>query len=252
MNEVSVFLFRGVDRVRVQVIGREPWFCLKDVCDVLSIANPRDLMAKQLDKQGVDKIYSLTDGGRQQLAFIDEPNLYRVIFRSNKPEARQFQDWVFSDVLPTIRKTGRYVMPRPAPARIGEPLSWDQKAALTRVIALIAERHHFRRQWIGNIWYALRRAACNPSPNPLTVDDLPAMLRELESVVRISDQVITASHQLEQDVIRNTLRRGQPVEEALADLPARLDASYSQKLPAKIETILEEIRAISLPRLPRK
>ncbi|USS95778.1 Bro-N domain-containing protein [Serratia symbiotica] len=87
------FSFHETHDVRIQVIGGEPWFCLKDVCEVLSIANPRDLMAKQLDKQGVDKIYNtLTDGGKQQLVYVNEPNLYRVIFRSNKPEAKQFQD----------------------------------------------------------------------------------------------------------------------------------------------------------------
>lgn len=92
------FSFHEEHDVRIQIIDGNPWFCLKDVCEVLSIANSRDLMAKQLDKEGVDKIYTLTDGGRQQLFFVNEPNLYRVIFRSNKPEAKQFQDWVFNDV----------------------------------------------------------------------------------------------------------------------------------------------------------
>lgn len=49
-----------------------------------------------------------TSGGIQKLKFINEPNLYRIIFRSNKPEALRFQDWVFQDVLPEIRKTGSY------------------------------------------------------------------------------------------------------------------------------------------------
>lgn len=44
----------------------------------------------------------------QEVTFISEPNLYRVIFRSNKVEAVKFQNWVFDDVLPTIRKTGNY------------------------------------------------------------------------------------------------------------------------------------------------
>ncbi|EOY5692351.1 Bro-N domain-containing protein [Salmonella enterica subsp. enterica] len=246
MSGVTVFSFRGVDRVRVQVIGREPWFCLKDVCDVLSIQNVSQL-AGQLDEKGVCKTYTLTDGGRQQLTFINEPNLYRVIFRSNKPEARQFQDWVFSDVLPAIRKTGSYVLPRPTPARNREPLSWDQKAALTRVIAHIADRHHFRRLWIANTWYALRRAACNPSPNPITVDDLPAMLRELEYVLQASEQVIAVSRKFEQDVIRRTLRKGVPVDDVLAQLPERAELDVCPKVPEKIATILEEIRALALP-----
>lgn len=246
MSDVTVFSFRGVDRVRVQVIGREPWFCLKDVCEILSVsvASPSRF---QMDEKGITQHVTPTDGGRQQLTFINEPNLYRVIFRSNKPEARQFQDWVFSDVLPAIRKTGSYVLPRPAPARNREPLSWDQKAALTRVIAHIADRHHFRRLWIANTWYALRRAACNPSPNPITVDDLPAMLRELENVLQASEQVVKVSRQFEQDVIRRTLRKGVPVDDVLAQLPERAELNVCPKVPEKIATILEEIRALALP-----
>lgn len=59
-------------------------------------------------KKGIHKMYTLTKGGKQELIFIDEPNLYRVIFRSNKKEAVEFQNWVFEQVLPTIRKTGAY------------------------------------------------------------------------------------------------------------------------------------------------
>ena len=53
-------------------------------------------------------MYISYPSGSKQVTFINEPNLYRVIFRSNKAEARQFQDWVFNEVLPTIRKTGSY------------------------------------------------------------------------------------------------------------------------------------------------
>lgn len=61
-------------------------------------------------KVDVDSSYvtPINSGVKQSHTFIDEPNLYRVIFRSDKPEARKFQDWVFEDVLPSIRKTGQY------------------------------------------------------------------------------------------------------------------------------------------------
>lgn len=107
-NQISVFQFQSSYEVRIQLINNEPFFCLKDVCSVLDIKNHKDLLAKQIDNKGVEKIYLPTNGGNQYVVFINEPNLYRVIFRSNKPEAKQFQDWVFNDVLPTIRKTGSY------------------------------------------------------------------------------------------------------------------------------------------------
>ena len=91
--------------VRTQLINNEPYFCLKDVCEVLEL---KDFKVERLDKKGVILNPTLTDGGSQKLNFINEPNLYRVIFRSDKPEAKSFQNWVFEEVLPTLRKTGKY------------------------------------------------------------------------------------------------------------------------------------------------
>jgi prophage antirepressor-like protein len=86
----------------------------EDVAAVLAIQNPADLASKQLDQAGLDKIYTSHPTGRKLATFINEPNLYRVIFRSNKPEARKFQDWVFNTVLPTIRATGGFTTKAPA------------------------------------------------------------------------------------------------------------------------------------------
>ncbi|WP_218966280.1 BRO-N domain-containing protein [Snodgrassella alvi] len=94
--------------ILIELKNNEPLFCLADVTDVLDIKNHRDLASKQLNSKGVEKIYTLTQGGKQELLFIDEANLYRVIFRSNKKEAVDFQNWVFEEVLPSIRKTGKY------------------------------------------------------------------------------------------------------------------------------------------------
>ncbi|ECD0598023.1 hypothetical protein EUW55_18530 [Salmonella enterica subsp. enterica serovar Oslo] len=79
--------FEGKHDVRVQIINGEPWFCLKDVCEILSVsvASPTRF---QMSMEGVTKNVIPTGGGKQQLTFVNESNLYRVIFRSNKPEAR--------------------------------------------------------------------------------------------------------------------------------------------------------------------
>ena len=108
MNEqIQTFNF-GVNEVRTTIKDNgDVYFCLKDIATVLGI---QDTQTKNfnLDEKGVEKIPTLTKGGIQQIIFVNEPNLYRVIFRSNKAEARQFQDWVFNEVLPAIRKTGSY------------------------------------------------------------------------------------------------------------------------------------------------
>ena len=88
--------------------SKEPWFCLTDVCKSLDISRTSRLF-RELDSKGVADCHIPTNGGTQKLKFINEPNLYRIIFRSNKPQALSFQDWVFAEVLPSIRKTGSYV-----------------------------------------------------------------------------------------------------------------------------------------------
>lgn len=85
----------------------EPLFCLSDVAKILDIQNPNPARFN-LDKKGIHKMYTPTNGGNQEITFINEPNLYRVIFRSNKPDAVKFQNWIFDEVIPQIRKTGSY------------------------------------------------------------------------------------------------------------------------------------------------
>lgn len=88
----------------------EPWWVAKDICKVLEIQNSRDAVKKlKDDEKGVDKIYTLK--GEQNAITVNESGLYRLIFRSNKPEAEKFREWIFKDVLPSIRKTGSYTLP---------------------------------------------------------------------------------------------------------------------------------------------
>ncbi|WP_349928907.1 BRO family protein [Acinetobacter sp. A1-4-2] len=103
----SIFNFNE-HGVRIVLDGNnEPLFCLTDVCSVLSVSRTSRLL-RELDSKGMADCHILTNGGTQKLKFINEPNLYRIIFRSNKKEALSFQNWVFAEVLPTIRKTGSY------------------------------------------------------------------------------------------------------------------------------------------------
>jgi prophage antirepressor-like protein len=110
----SIVTFSFVQQsVRVNLIDDAPWFCLADVASILELQNAaQDRFA--LDPAGIQKAYISYPSGKKLATFINEPNLYRVIFRSNKPEARKFQDWVFDTVLPTIRATGGFAPAAPA------------------------------------------------------------------------------------------------------------------------------------------
>ncbi|VTX84042.1 P22AR C-terminal domain-containing protein [uncultured Aggregatibacter sp.] len=105
-TQLSTFNFNSLP-VRINVIGLDPFFCLVDVAAILGLGN-RSVSKFKFNPKGVEKLSTPSNGGLQEMIFINEPNLYRMIFRSNKPEAETFQNWVFEEVLPAIRKTGKY------------------------------------------------------------------------------------------------------------------------------------------------
>ena len=105
--QVIPFSFEAAP-IRTVLINDQAWFCVTDVCRVLGYANSRDAMSKHCREKGVAKRDTLTSKGKQALTFIDEGNLYRLIIKSRKEEALRFEAWVCDEVLPSIRKTGRY------------------------------------------------------------------------------------------------------------------------------------------------
>lgn len=107
MNDLTVFNFESQPIRTYADENGEPWFCLSDTCTALNI---RQYRVDRLPRKGVTNCRTLTKGGNQELTFVNEPNLYRLVFRSNKPEAQKFADWVYSEVLPSIRKTGSYAV----------------------------------------------------------------------------------------------------------------------------------------------
>lgn len=111
MANIQVFEYQN-NKVRTVDMDGEAWFVLKDVCEVLNIADHK-VVVRRLDEDEVCQT-PLTDSmGRQQsTTIINESGLYHVILRSDKPEAAPFRRWVTNDVLPAIRKTGSYNAPQ--------------------------------------------------------------------------------------------------------------------------------------------
>lgn len=116
MNDMQTFTYNS-NEVRTVEMNGEPWFVLKDVCEVLGIANPT-AVAERLE----DDERAKSDLGRQGAGWvINESGLYNVILRSDKPEAKPFRKWVTSEVLPSIRKHGAYMTPETLQAAILNP-----------------------------------------------------------------------------------------------------------------------------------
>ena len=107
MNEV--FNFHGQE-VRTVTIDNNPYFSNADVCKILDINSPSQAL-KRLKQDGVITNEVIDGLGRKQdMKFVSESNLYKLIFQSKKKEAEAFTDWVTSEVLPAIRKHGLYAI----------------------------------------------------------------------------------------------------------------------------------------------
>lgn len=87
------------------------WFNATDVCDALEMGNPSQAIKSHVDAEDLQKLETLTAGGRQRQNHVNESGLYALILGSTKDEAKKFKRWVTSDVLPSIRKTGTYSAP---------------------------------------------------------------------------------------------------------------------------------------------
>lgn len=107
MNDLQIFNNSEFGEIRTISKDGEPMFCLTDVCKALGITQPSKVK-ERLNEKGVNSIPTLTAGGEQKLLYINESNLYKTIFQSRKESAERFTEWVTSEVLPSVRKTGSY------------------------------------------------------------------------------------------------------------------------------------------------
>ena len=151
MNDLQIFIYGG-EQLRTIQQPDGLWWVLRDVCQVLNIGNVTDTK-KRLDQDEVD-LTDLIDGmGRvQSTTIINEPGLYSVILRSDKPEAKAFKRWVTHEVLPSIRRTGAYGVPPERLAHLHELQAkleeWrGLERDFTRYTAESRKRYETNREW---------------------------------------------------------------------------------------------------------
>ncbi|WP_227539083.1 BRO-N domain-containing protein, partial [Klebsiella pneumoniae] len=179
--------------MRVVLVNGEPWFYASDICRAIDIANHRDAVRKlDEDEKGVGS--TDTPGGEQESVIISESGLYTLILRCRDAvkqgtTAWRFRKWVTNEVLPAIRKSGEYNYD-PVPKTPGEPLDWRQKEELRGLVNDIAQSFRYHEKWKNGVWFALRRACRNPSPNKITVDDLPAIAAELRRILTAAEAAL--------------------------------------------------------------
>lgn len=149
MNELKIFENAEFGQIRTVTLDNEPWFAGFDVADALGYKNQSDAIAKHVedeDKQTVLKsqITTLAEIPNRGLTFVNESGLYALIFGSKLESAKRFKQWVTSEVLPAIRKTGGYQKPMSAL----EQLQLTQKAILEvdeKITAVDDDLQNFKR-----------------------------------------------------------------------------------------------------------
>lgn len=238
-NSIISFAFETQTvRTATNLQNNSIWFCLPDVANVLEISRSSDLLQIQkdfvknetpssellqlekpafvknetsskrgaLDPKGVEKIYISYPSGAKQVTFINEPNLYRVIFRSNKPEAVKFQNWVFDEVLPTLRKTGSYTIAKPsvpAPKPQSPRLSPQDFDIIRRAVQHISIGMRFSGVSTNAIYARLRQMCEVDSVTHLRYEHLPLIQNELYRIER----TLSPYKKMRQDTEKALIRR---------------------------------------------
>ena len=132
-NKIEVFKNEQFGEVRTILDGETLLFCGSDVARALGYARPNEAVARHA--KGTLKQRILTNGGEQEMLFITEGDVYRLIVRSKLPAAEKFERWLFDDVVPMIRKTGCYMTDS-----VLERIQKDPAFALVMAKAVLRER----------------------------------------------------------------------------------------------------------------
>jgi len=143
-KELAVYENTEFGQLRVIMEYGEPWFVAADVCRVLEIDNSRQALTR-LDEDEKKNTVISNDGnrGNPNMTIVNEPGLYTLVLGSRKPEAKAFKRWLTHEVIPAIRKTGRYERPSTLPAVIERP-TVDAKAIRAQAMLLNAQTRHIK------------------------------------------------------------------------------------------------------------
>lgn len=230
-NTALTFSF-STQALRAVIIDGEPWFVAADVCGALALDDTSKAVSRlDDDEKGTNTVR--TPSGDQEMLIINESGLYSLILTSRKPEAKKFKKWVTAEVLPSIRKTGRYVAtPAPVPAGAIEQLTAADMNNLSRVVWFVANRFSMEQAAAQGVWHHLRKVTNNPTPNRYTVEHIPVLAAELRRIITLSDRVRSITRKVEEQAIRQLFRRGDTADKVLQSIEAQANKALAQELAA--------------------
>lgn len=159
MNDLQIFSNPEFGPVRALTIDGEPWAVGKDVAAALGYKDPAKALSAHVDDEDKGVGESPTPGGKQSVTIINESGLYSLILTSKLPAAKRFKRWITSEVLPALRQTGRYEMPRATQAELPPPPGLDL-TEYRKAAALIA---NCRRDRLPMVLTLLQRSGLDMS-----------------------------------------------------------------------------------------
>lgn len=118
MSELMIFRNQEFGSIRTVEVNGEPWMVGKDVAAALGYSNTKDALAKHVDPEDKGGAQIATPSGVQEMTIINESGLYSLVLSSKLPGAKKFRRWVTSEVLPSIRRTGGYQIPKDYPSAL--------------------------------------------------------------------------------------------------------------------------------------
>lgn len=141
MNNLQIFDSPDFGQIRTIQQNGEPWFVGKDVADILGYQNGSRDVNRHVDEDDRQNYQNGTFESNRGLTIINESGLYSLILSSKMPKAKEFKRWVTSEVIPAIRKTGKYEAMAQAVPVDDEPatdftqLEFDQRIRIAAIIA---------------------------------------------------------------------------------------------------------------------
>ena len=211
MNELKIFSNKEFGKIRTVTIDNEPWFVGKDVATALGYKNTKDARATHIED--CDRIMgsqnatpSIKDSmGRSQYpTWINESGLYALIFGSKLESAKRFKHWVTSEVLPTLRKTGSYEMPK-------KKQSSERLASVNNAVKILTPM--------------LQAAGCNSKIQLLTAKSLYEKAGVNLPIMIEADQQYYDTVHIARQARLYYQSSGKPADKAVNEIIRRLDLS---------------------------
>lgn len=238
MNAISNFTFHESYNVRIIDINGELWFVASDIANALDYRDSSNMVRNlDEDERGTHNMSTLS--GNQNLTIINESGLYSAILKSRKPEAKQFKKWVTSEVLPSIRKTGKYDVTQSVHR---EYLDTSDMHKIKRLVVLCS--HHVGRKdaFIKAVHYALRKATGVPSPAKYEVQHLPILAAEFQRIFSIVEPYFDARDECEKMIMKHLIRENNPnvyINDLLNDMRMSV-GEYNLSKTEQLKTLFNE------------